>query len=1011
MPEPNLQRQQSVLNLLQNLKGTESLKQLFWSELNYDRVNKSLSRRGWKDNISGLLAEDPVLFASGADDFHVIYGRLTSDKLLIGDERPVVSKLLQEHPYALFVFSNSKQEHFHFLNVKYDDDVQKRRMFRRITVGPNERLRTASERIALLDLADISSNLFGLSPLAVQQRHDEAFDVEPVTKEFFSEYRRIFEEVEEAITGFARDKERKRLYTQRLFNRLMFIAFIQKKGWLKFNGDTDYLAALWKAHLKDNSVSDKNFYRDRLKALFFFGLNSSNEVNQVGINKGAFLTTLIGNVPYLNGGLFEEDEDDKNEAIKIPDKAIGAVLNGLFAKFNFTVTESTPLDVEVAVDPEMLGKIFEELVTARHETGSYYTPKPIVSFMCREALKGYLKSEASAESTDAISRFVEKHEPDDLRDAEAILDALRKITVCDPACGSGAYLLGMLHELLDLRAALFQTRKLDARSVYERKLEIIQSNIYGVDLDPFAVNIARLRLWLSLAVDFEGSKPEPLPNLDFKVEVGDSILGPGPSGGLQMGLRKQLIDEFLQLKAEYLTSHHARKKELKEAIAQVKVTIASFGNHKKSGGFDWAVEFAEIFINKGFDVVLANPPYVRHELIKGQKPSLKALFPEVFLTSADLYCYFYARGAELLKERGTLSFISSSKWLRVDYGLNLRRYLSDTCGIRSITDFGELPVFDTAATFPCILVAQKKPSQNSGVRFTPVRSLSAPYPDVSEIVKVAGRDLSEGCVKGTKWLLADPEKASRIRQMESIGVPLGEYVRGRIFNGIKTGCKAAFIIDNRTREQLVKASRKNAEIIHPFAAGDDVRRWRVEDSGEWLIVTRIGIDIDRYPAVFHHLSKWKSELETRSDKGNYWWELRPCDYYDHFERPKIVYPEMAKEPRFTLDKSGVYTNNKAFIIPTDDLFLLAVLNSQPVWEYLKETCSVIGDADRGGRLELRTSYLLKLPIPPANSEQKKHLADLSQRCLQAQGKDCAAWEHEITTEVEKLYQISQASKR
>lgn len=457
MPADKLEQQQAVFETLRSLRGIDPLKQLFWSQLNYDRVSRSLSRRGWKENLADLLVDDPILLASGANDFHVIYGRLASDRLLMGDERPVVSKLLHEHPYALFVFSNSRQEHFHFLNVKYDDDLQKRRLFRRITVGPNERLRTASERVALLDLGEVSPSLFGLSPLAVQQRHDEAFDVEPVTKEFFSEYRRIFEEVEEAITGFGRDQEKKRLYTQRLFNRLMFIAFIQKKGWLKFDGDSDYLAALWKAHLKDSSVLDKNFYRDRLKALFFFGLNSSNEVNQVGINKGGFLKSLIGDVPYLNGGLFEEDEDDRNEGIKVPDKAINTVLTGLFAKFNFTVTESTPLDVEVAVDPEMLGKIFEELVTGRHESGSYYTPKPIVSFMCREALKGYLGTRVSDEKPAAIERFVEKYEPDDLRNAENVLDALRTVKVCDPACGSGAYLLGMLHELLDLRACLFQS--------------------------------------------------------------------------------------------------------------------------------------------------------------------------------------------------------------------------------------------------------------------------------------------------------------------------------------------------------------------------------------------------------------------------------------------------------------------------------------------------------------------------------------------------------------------------
>ena len=667
LTEPNLERQQSVLKLLQQFQGTEPLKQLFWSELNYERVNTQLSRRGWTDAVAGGLADDPLLLASGANDFHVIYSRLSSDKLLMGLERPVVSKLLKDHPYSLFLFSNSKQDQFHFLNVKYDDDVQKRRLFRRITVGPNERLRTASERIALLDLADISPNLFGLSPLAVQQCHDQAFDVEPVTKEFFSEYHRIFGDVEESITGFGRDKERRHLFTQRMFNRLMFIAFIEKKGWLKLNSNSDYLTALWKAHLKDDSISDKNFYRDRLKSLFFLGLNTSNEVNIIGINRGGGLKDLIGDVPYLNGGLFEEDEDDKNADIKVSDKAISGVLNGLFAKFNFTVTESTPLDVEVAVDPEMLGKIFEELVTGRHLTGSYYTPKPIVSFMCREALKGYLATHAPAESKAAIERFVEKHEPDDMRNAEAVLDALRKVRVCDPACGSGAYLLGMLHELLDLRTALFRSRKLDTESVYDRKLEIIQTNVYGVDVDPFAVNIARLRLWLSLAVDFEGPKPEPLPNLDYKVEVGDSVAAPSPAGGGNAGLRQTLVEGFLVAKAEFLTAHHSRKIELRTQIERIREELATWAHESSVQGFDWAVEFAEVFADGGFDVVVANPPYVSAiEFSRSYPKSYRTHLTGNFHTAQgawDLYVLFFERGLTLLKESGVLAFITPNKYL------------------------------------------------------------------------------------------------------------------------------------------------------------------------------------------------------------------------------------------------------------------------------------------------------------------------------------------------------------
>ncbi len=216
-------------------------------------------------------------------------------------------------------------------------------------------------------------------------------------------------------------------------------------------------------------------------------------------------------------------------------------------------------------------------------------------------------------------------------------------------------LLGMLHELLDLRAALFQSRRLDSLSVYQRKLEIIQTNVYGVDIDQFAVNIARLRLWLSLAVDFDGAKPEPLPNLDYKVEVGDSLLGPNPSGGLEMGFRKPLIDEFLKAKDEFLRSHEGEKKGLKKKVEKLKADIAGFSGHEPGNGFDWAVEFAEVFLTGGFDISIANPPFVRMELFKSIKPTLRANFHPVHAERSDLYCYFYARGIELLRQRGCLS--------------------------------------------------------------------------------------------------------------------------------------------------------------------------------------------------------------------------------------------------------------------------------------------------------------------------------------------------------------------
>lgn len=551
-----------------------------------------------------------------------------------------------------------------------------------------------------------------------------------------------------------------------------------------------------------------------------------------------------------------------------------AIFNGLFAKFNFTVTESTPLDVEVAVDPEMLGKIFEELVTGRHETGSYYTPKPIVSFMCREALKGFLESNASGENKDAIERFVEKYEPDDLRNAETVLDALRKVKICDPACGSGAYLLGMLHELLDLRTALFQSRKLDAKSVYDRKLEIIQSNIYGVDLDQFAVNIARLRLWLSLAVDYEGSKPEPLPNLDYKVEVGDSLLGPNPSGGLEMGFRKQLIDDFLNFKAQYLTAHHSSKKDLKAKIDKLKADIASFGGHTHSAGLDWALEFAEVFVGGGgFDIALANPPYVRQELITDLKPALEAMYPSIYGGRADLYCYFYGRAFELLKNTGMLVFISPDKWFRSKYGSKLRQYATEHSCIRSITDFGELPVFEAASTFPMIFVARKGSVSCQAPLFTQVMSLAAPYPDVLALIREQGSVLPQTAINGSNWVLTSAGAWQTIAQMESIGVPLSRYARATIYSGIKTGLNTAFWIDSATRSKLIAADKSSLRLLKRLARGDDVRKWHIRDSGLYLIFTPPGTDIDAYPAVKKYLASYRAQLEKRAVKQP-WWELQ-----------------------------------------------------------------------------------------------------------------------------------------
>ena len=293
-------------------------------------------------------------------------------------------------------------------------------------------------------------------------------------------------------------------------------------------------------------------------------------------------------MPFLNGGLFEETELDKQA--RVDAAAIEPLLRELFDRFNFTVMESTPFDVEVAVDPEMLGKVFEELVTGRHESGSYYTPRPVVSFMCREALKGYLEGTTGLDA-EAIARFVDERNASGipLAEARAAGEALDEVAVVDPACGSGAYLLGMMQELVELHTTLYNAG-VDSKSIYELKLHIIERNLHGVDLDGFAVNIAMLRLWLSLAIYYDGDRPEPLPNLDFKVVLGDSLLGPDPGG---LSLDRVTIEQsgLGRLKGEYLReSDGDAKKRLRADIdvAREQVRADLGGTALPEDVIDWA---------------------------------------------------------------------------------------------------------------------------------------------------------------------------------------------------------------------------------------------------------------------------------------------------------------------------------------------------------------------------------------------------------------------------------------
>jgi hypothetical protein len=390
---------------------------------------------------------------------------------------------------------------------------------------------------------------------------------------------------------------------------------------------------------------------------------------------------------------------------------------------------------------------------------------------------------------------------------------------------------------------------------------------------------------------------------------------------------------------------------------------------------------------------------VRQELIKELKPSLKAVYPDVYMGTADLYCYFYARGLQLLRQGGMLVFISSNKWFRANYGTKLREHLSKICRVLTITDFGDLPVFETATAYPMIFVAQKEGQKEGTTVFTQVESLEPPYPDVRAVISAQGRRLESDAFSGNTWMISTPGAAAMVHKMIAKGIPLGEYVKNQMYRGILTGFNEAFFIDSAKRAELIAEDPRSAEVIKPLVVGKDIRKWCAEPNDRWLIVTPVDVPIKRYPAVLSHLKQWQAELDKRWDKGNHWWELRPCDYYDEFDNPKIIFPDIAKELRFAFSPRELYFTNSGYFIPIEDLYLLGILNSRPIQDFYLELSAQI----RGGYVRCFTQYMERIPIPDAPIAERAAITALVQKCLDAKGVGCEKWEAEINERVAALY--------
>ncbi|MEW6033602.1 MAG: TaqI-like C-terminal specificity domain-containing protein [Chloroflexota bacterium] len=931
----------------------------------------------------------------------------------------------------------------------------------------------------------------------VSELWQKTFSVERVTRAFYQEYAAVRNVVARALKESNPDHpyvrrmtdDQCRAWATRQMGRMLFLWFLQAKRWLGYDGtglgSPTYLLDLW---AKRNRAPG-GYYRGLLTRLFFEGMALRRP--------GPEVRDLLGPTPYLNGGLFRRNklEDDVEAAgpVALPDDAFDperemTALN-LLSRYRFTTRESTPDDQSVDPDPELLGRVFENLYQGdeRHDTGTYYTPREVVHFMCRQALDGYLRDVTGVqqEVLDRLRRVADEPVEDgwspgaELEDK--LVDALENVRVCDPAVGSGAFLVGMMHEIVHLRRGLMHTKgayvEREEDEVAKWKRRAIQWSLYGVDINPEAVDICQLRLWLSLVLDHDDPRTfDPLPNLDFRVVAGDSLVdrvagipftASLPQGSYQPPLelqgkvaREQALIERWKREFEGTQEDPKRLKELRDKIGNAQTRIvrhhleaelkeakeetqyrSGAGNPKKAAEararvaqlegllrqlgpeapyqkpFLWPVAFFEVFEppSSGFDIVLANPPYVRQEKLDPEdQKSYQQAFPEVYSGTADILVFFYARAVQILRDGGWLSFITSNKYMRAAYGEGIRGHLASVLGLQRVTDFGDLPLFEAGgkpvAAYPAVLVGRRDGGEGDNnlqvadLAF-PIRAQLAKEgkPVNQESVRQALEGLErmladyghgaypQVLLRKEGWVLEDPALVRLFHRLMNTGTPLGEFVKGRIYYGVKTGLNEAFVIDQAKRDELVAEDPRSAEVIKPWLRGRDIKRWKPEWAGLYVIAIQSSGDSDAshpwakakteakaremfrdaYPAIHEHLSWFEKKLRPRADQGRFWWELRACTYYSEFARPKVIWPDITRAMRFAWDSRGHFSGNTTYFTPRLQPWTVTALNSS-VFEFL---LCMVSNTLRGGYLRMFIDYLEVLPLPTLQEGARKMLND------------------------------------
>lgn len=863
-------------------------------------------------------------------------------------------------------------------------------------------------------------------------------------------------------------------------------------------------------------------------------------------DKEAFLKEF-DNIPFLNGGLFESldkkingreiridcfSDHPKNETrLKVPDdlffskeeqeadlssylengnhKKVRGLIT-ILESYNFTVEENTPLDEEVALDPELLGNAFENLLasynpetatTARKSTGSFYTPREIVDYMVTESLIEHFSvllgdDDGHRDKLRSLFSYTDDANPfDNEADTRNMLDGIEKIQILDPACGSGAFPMSILHHLvLALHKLDPENRKWKANLMakvptelkgevekslqnksldYIRKLGLIENCIFGVDIQEIAIQISKLRFFISLLIEQEVDDSKEnrdiraLPNLETKFVAANSLISLETDSDKSVLLFKNDEVEALENKLFtirekiFYTNSRSEKIKLEKQLTELRfrlkdeLTNLGYPNDKSEKVTSWDPfdqnTHADWFdpewmfgIKDGFDIVIGNPPYI--QLQKACNGSLKYadLYKNqsftVFDRTGDIYCLFYEKGISLLHEGGHLAFITSNKWMRAGYGEKLRRFFTQY-NPKILIDLGP-GVFNKATVDTNILLIQKAKNQNNLRAFT-VNEKNKNQLDFAALLRQNGTLLTN--LSADAWFIGSNAEQQLKTKIERLAKPLKDW-DVNIYYGIKTGLNEAFIIDSSKRQEIIDhcldddERRRTEAVIKPILRGRDIKRYAYNWAGLWVIFIPWHFPlhndpsiqgasekaekefVKQYPSIYHHLLSYKEPLSKRNKEETgiryEWYALQRCaaTYYPEFEKEKVVYGQFQNDAEYALAEKGIYLSSNEYMIGGNynKKYFLALLNSKITKWYLNTITGVLGETLKIGQ----KSNFVKIPIPSitaSNEQIVEQIESLVDKILSAKkdnpAADTAALEQQIDHLVYHLYDLTEEEIR